>query len=574
MMDGDGMKKAKRKSVSPRLSSEPPARDEDRSGVVPRQELGKGLERQALMVMGMHRSGTSALAGLLSALGCDGPATPMKANESNPKGYFESSRLMVLHDEILLSAGSSWRDYRPFPQSWLKSPKAQEYRGKLRALIEAEYGDSSFFVVKDPRICRFLPLWTDTLLSMKIQPLAIMTHRNPIEVARSLVARENYPLDYGLLLWLRHVLDAEADSRNLARAFTSFDRLTDNWAGSAQELAHGLGITWPRYSPVNAVELREFVDVNLRHHRQPAQAVLENDLIAGWIRDSYAILERWVAGDTAPGDRKQLDRIRQAFDESAQVFGPLVSHQDPAAVGRLTSERDVARKKLQEADRALTEQAAALARTEAENQAQAHELKGAASRLAQRKAELDDLRQEIDAVQADRAAAQAGRDDLARRLEEAEAGKGRQDREMGQVRAQLQELRKQLETRDAALALQEEAAARHSVELAGLQDRMDAERAAADQNLAAAQEQLARARQRITVQEDRILAQIKANREVSGRIESLRRSHVDELSKRKKELERMRESLRAVREDNRALLESTSWRMTAPFRWIVTKLCG
>ncbi|WP_294928815.1 hypothetical protein [uncultured Paracoccus sp.] len=551
---------------------------------------GQGLERRALLVLGMHRSGTSALTGLLSALGCDGPATPMQGNAGNPKGYFESVPLMELHDRLLASAGSDWRDYRPFPESWMHSPKAQEYRGKLREAIASEYGDSGFFVVKDPRICRFVPLWTDVLLSMKIQPVAILTHRNPVEVAQSLTTRNGFPQDYGLLLWLRHVLDAEAASRGLARAFTSFDRLTQDWSASARDLGRALGITWPRYSASNAAELRGFVDSGLRHHHRPPQEVLEDDLIAGWVRDSYGILERWAAGDAAQGDRKRLDRIRRAFDEGTQVFGPLVAPEGSGGPGQgdLVRERDEARAELQQTDEALAERTAALARTEAENDTRRHELAEAASALAQRKAELDDLHHETEGLRAALADALAQRDGLAGELADAEARiaalaarKQRQDQDMArlqglifdyqdesqarrkdlsQAQDRITDLEHRLRRQGAATARLEDAAAGREAELSRLRKVLETERAGAGKKLAAAQGQLARAREQVAARDQQILAREKAARQAAARQE--------------RELAAARAALRLAQADNKALLASTSWRITAPMRWLRTRLRG
>lgn len=62
--------------------------------------------RQALLVLGMHRSGTSALTGVLAKLGATPPLTPMPDNEFNPKGYWVLHPLAMLHERILRSAGS------------------------------------------------------------------------------------------------------------------------------------------------------------------------------------------------------------------------------------------------------------------------------------------------------------------------------------------------------------------------------------------------------------------------------------------------------------------------------------
>lgn len=82
------------------------------------------VRRQALLVLGMHRSGTSMCSGLLSKLGAASPKTLMKANERNPKGYYESSAFMAFHDKILASAGSDWADWTRFNPDWFETSSA------------------------------------------------------------------------------------------------------------------------------------------------------------------------------------------------------------------------------------------------------------------------------------------------------------------------------------------------------------------------------------------------------------------------------------------------------------------
>ena len=409
-------------------------------------------KRSALLALGMHRSGTSALSGMLQALGCDGPATPMKPDNTNPKGFFESVLLYKLHDEILASAGSSWHDYRPFPEVWVQSPKGDEYRDRLRTVIESEYGMSHLFVVKDPRLCRLLPFWIEVLEDMGIQPLVVHTHRNPREVAASLHARNGFDPAYGSLLWLRHVLDAEAASRDLPRVFTSYDKLLADWQGVAARMGTGLGIVWPRFSPANATELQSFISPELQHQRLPAGQVLHDHLTSAWIRDTFATLEGWADGDDKPADQARLDDIRRAFDASTMVFGSLVHREGEA----LVTERDGARARVKSTEAQLAERAKALEAAEA---ALAEKTKAIEALTAER----DGARARVkgtEAQVAERAKALAAAEAvLAEKAKAIEALTAERDGARARVKgteAQVAERAKALEAAEAALAARAE----------------------------------------------------------------------------------------------------------------------
>ena len=104
--------------------------------------------RRAVLVLGMHRSGTSAIGGVLDALGLEAPKTPLPANDFNMRGYWESAPLIKLHERLLNSADSSWDDWRPLDLQ--ASRVAEPYRPAIEAVIADEFGDAPLIFIKDP----------------------------------------------------------------------------------------------------------------------------------------------------------------------------------------------------------------------------------------------------------------------------------------------------------------------------------------------------------------------------------------------------------------------------------------
>lgn len=288
-----------------------------------RRRAAPAKPRQAVVVLGMHRSGTSALAGVLARLGCDLPTAIMPANESNPKGFYESLRAYEMNDAILTSGGSSWDDWQPFNPSWFASARMDEFLERGAGVLEDEYGDSRLFVLKDPRICRLMPFWSALFAAQKITPVYVLAHRNPIEVARSLETREGWPRAAGLLLWLRHVLEAEAGSRGATRCFTSYDRLLAGWAGVVEDIHARTGLNFPRFSDSVGVEIDEFLTSGLRNSVEKVEAVAENPMVSAWVRASFEIMERWAEAGEDEADQVRLDEIRAEFDMASPMFGPM-----------------------------------------------------------------------------------------------------------------------------------------------------------------------------------------------------------------------------------------------------------
>ncbi|CAM3555651.1 sulfotransferase family protein [Paracoccus nototheniae] len=270
----------------------------------------------AVIVLGMHRSGTSSLAGMLDGLGCRGPATLMPASDTNAAGYYESLPVFRLNDAILTALGSRWDDWRPLRPDVHLSPRLAEFHDKARAVIEAEYGDGSLIYLKDPRISMLLPFWRRVLETAGYRCVHLHTHRSPSEIAKSLQRRDEIDPGMSLLAWLSQVLQAERHSRGQVRHFTSYEMLLRDPAAVAMAAETAFGFPWPR--PVEDGAGR--VNRALRHHDDGARAVLEDAHVPGLIRQTLEILERWAAQGEQAADHAQLDDIAAAFDEAEGLF--------------------------------------------------------------------------------------------------------------------------------------------------------------------------------------------------------------------------------------------------------------
>ena len=283
------------------------------------------MQKTAVLVAGMHRSGTSALTRVLNIVGCDPPRTLMRPQRDNVTGFWESQSVMEFNQEILASAGSSWDDWRPFDRDWYTSPVVGEFRERVQTLLQEEYDGSRLFVLKDPRICRLLEFWVEAVEAFGARPIFIMPIRSPVDVASSLHTRDDIDPSVGHLMWLRHVLDAEASSRGLARAWSRYEQLLSGPQALIERLGDELGVSWPKRLSLRAeMEIEEFLSPELRHHESRDASLLENPRLSIWIRASFEIFDRWTRGDVRKEDSSDLDRIKAAFDEATPAFSRAI----------------------------------------------------------------------------------------------------------------------------------------------------------------------------------------------------------------------------------------------------------
>lgn len=297
---------------------------------------GSAFPRYAFCILGMHRSGTSALAGVLKHFGADVPARMMKPTEDNPAGYFESTPVMQLNERILASAGTSWDDWSRIPEGWFKGPRASALKVEARAVLEAEFGASPLFVLKDPRICRLWPFWRDVLTDMGVTPLPIIMLRRAEEVAQSIARRDKLPPTVGRLVWLRHQVDAEEYTRGSARMVTSYDQLLGNWRTMLNEVEAMSGFALPRRSLTTEAEVEAFLKPELRRFSEATDAA--EDGASAMYGEAYDL---FLAQAPSAKQRDRLKEITRSLDDFAALLHDLAA---PARVtareaARLTRER-------------------------------------------------------------------------------------------------------------------------------------------------------------------------------------------------------------------------------------------
>lgn len=269
----------------------------------------------AILVAGMHRSGTSATAGALARLGIALGDRLLAPGEDNPKGYFENERAVGIHERLLRRLGRRWDDVRELPRDWAAGAAARRARQSIERLVRDEFAGERVWAVKDPRICRFLPLWLETLPQVGVEAVVLMVARKPSEVAGSIARRNGWQPELGYLLWLRHVLEAEAASRNTRRTLITYDSLLAQPDRCLADALRTLGVAVPGL----AGGLQSFVEAGQRHVRGGEPPAGRFGRIAERAYDVLCGIAEGSAGWS------QLEPVRTAFDEAWRENGHAIA---------------------------------------------------------------------------------------------------------------------------------------------------------------------------------------------------------------------------------------------------------
>lgn len=321
------------------------------TGGVVLESGGRGAElagSTALIVLGMHRSGTSALTGMLHRLGVTLGERLMPATNDNPRGYWEHADIVKMHERLMAALGWGWEDTRSLPPGFETSEAGEIARGELTALLHRDFAGVALWGVKDPRLCRLMPLWAPLLAAERVEPRYLLAVRHPLDVAASLATRDGIGIARGLLLWLGHLLDAERATRGTKRVIVHYEDLVGarGWRAVADRIAAELGIAWPCRDEA-AVD--GFLAPELRRRR-------DSDVAGG--------LPSWIAAiyDACRAGELHLDgvcdTVRREFAVASELFVPALGE----AVQALTN----AQAQRQAQERSLAELAQRLTRAEHE----------------------------------------------------------------------------------------------------------------------------------------------------------------------------------------------------------------
>ncbi len=241
-----------------------------------------------IFVLGMHRSGTSALARTLGLLGChagdsgDFPA----ADGANPRGYWERRDVWRLDEDLLSELGATWDGVTSVdPERFVAAlPPADLARveGRARDIVTGLDAAAAGrpWVIKDPRLCLLFPLWRRVALA----PVCVLVERSPYSVARSLSARDDSSLAFGIALWEHYQRSALTVSAGLPRLRVRYEDLVDRPRETARWLRQELErIAAEAGEPAGAfVEpptgaLEAFLDPSLERH--PRAPEIERELL-------------------------------------------------------------------------------------------------------------------------------------------------------------------------------------------------------------------------------------------------------------------------------------------------------
>jgi hypothetical protein len=276
--------------------------------------------RHVVLVVGSGRSGTSALAGALQALGMYVPPPEVSADERGSHGRAESQWVVDLHTELLERANVGVTDARP--AAWFETGKLAA-NGLLRTRVVDWLGPQFTvrltplpdegepeLVLKDPRLAWFLGLWRAAAIRCDATPAYLTTLRHVTEV----VGTHDRPAAR-TAAWVNMMLHTERATRGSLRAYVRYDDLLADWTIPLFRIGTDLGLRAVTEANANSMrKVHQFVDPDLHrtHHTWADLAVPAR--LREIAEESWQALSGLAEPeDDTPECHATLDELREAY---------------------------------------------------------------------------------------------------------------------------------------------------------------------------------------------------------------------------------------------------------------------
>ncbi|QIX28184.1 hypothetical protein ncot_17500 [Nocardioides sp. JQ2195] len=301
------------------------------------QQTSEPTGGHLVLVTGAGRSGTSTVAGALHHLGLHVPLPVLKTNESNPRGFFESTWPLWFHRRIMDAADIEQVDGRPGARELMHAAADQAVQDELVDWLRGVTADASQIVVKDPRASWVPHLWVNAAAELSLSIGFVTMLRHPAEVLgsrstyygrnRKGQAEERSFAVLNLAGWVNQTINTEQLTRGQARTWIRYDDLLEDWRGQMRAVRQATGVDLNHsLEPGVRHAVDDFIDPGLRRH-EGSFADLD---LPGSLTEIAE--ELWAAGNLL-ADRSGSDpEAEQRFDAAATAYATLFA--DSAAIAQ------------------------------------------------------------------------------------------------------------------------------------------------------------------------------------------------------------------------------------------------
>ena len=276
-----------------------------------------------VVVLGMHRSGTSAITRGLEVLGVNLGDNLYPAAIDNPKGFWEDTDFLGINEELLAHLDYSVDRLGLIDWQMPSTAIVESLELKAEKLVSERCKKNALWGFKDPRTARLLPFWQAVFERVGCDVRYVIATRNPISIVESLYKRSGFEGGTTFYLWLEHLIPAISGTMNAKRVVVDYDQLLENPKLQLLRVAKALGVTAPEPLALFAFE-SEFLDVGLRHTYFTMQDLERYPSVPLQVVTAYDWLVK-LANDSVLLDSAETKSVFEALSQELIFLSPTLN---------------------------------------------------------------------------------------------------------------------------------------------------------------------------------------------------------------------------------------------------------
>ncbi len=238
--------------------------------------------KNIFVILGVARSGTSAIARGLKALGIElgdkmSPGNP----KWNAKGFWEDTDIVYnIHARAFSALNFAPYGIDTLTHEQQTSEALHEIKLSATALLKERFTATDHWGFKDPSTVKLLAFWQTIFTELQFRENYIIALRNPLETAQSYQQVTGADLEIGFLLWLAHIFPAIEETQGKNRVIVSYDLLLQQPDAQLTRLQTQLKIPLLSSSADIKNYTEDFLDKKLHRHAASVKDLLTHPTTA------------------------------------------------------------------------------------------------------------------------------------------------------------------------------------------------------------------------------------------------------------------------------------------------------
>ncbi|MFC5649807.1 glycosyltransferase [Paenibacillus solisilvae] len=270
-------------------------------------------QSKVICVLGMHRSGTSAITRAINYMGAyiGKPEDLVPPLDDNPEGFWEFQEFVAINDRVLGELNSCWDAVNIYPENWWTLPSIALLKEEIKEIIKKKFSNHKLWVFKDPRTSILLPMWKEIFNELKIEANYVITVRNPMDVVASLAKRNGYSLEKSLALWTFYTINSLYWTQDENRVIVGYDSFLDQPDLYIDRFKDSFQLEFDRIQLDE--KLKSFLKPSLRHSKTSVAEFISNENYSEMVRELFKITISYSELRADHSTNKSIEKMYHEF---------------------------------------------------------------------------------------------------------------------------------------------------------------------------------------------------------------------------------------------------------------------